>query len=371
MTTKRNASVWPLLGLAVALLVLARSGRPWVEFDPPQQVVTLNPKLGVHTRLTDEVEPIKVQRTFRMVREMGAPWAVEYFLWAAHEPSPGVYDWSHADLVVDHAVNQGITLIARLGYVPEWARPAQATHLYLDEAGYDAFARFVAAFVEHFRGRVKYIVVWNEPNLSQEWGYRTPDPAGYTELLRRAYLAAKTANPDVRVLGGALAPTLAPAGSEWAFNDLDYLQGMYNAGAAPYFDLLAAHSYGWIFDPDEPPSADAVNYRRVELLRDVMVRNGDGAKHIIITEAGWNDHPRWTKAVRPAQRAAYTVRAYERALSQWPWVDAVCMWAFRYPRPAGTYQDYYTFVNEDFEPKPLYLTVQAYATGTLAGVDAR
>ncbi len=371
VTTKRSGRVWPLLGLAAVLLILARSDRPWVEFDPPQQVVTLNPKLGVHTRLTDEVEPVKVQRTFRMVREMGAPWAVEYFLWAAHEPSPGVYDWSHADLVVDHAVNQGITLIARLGYVPEWARPARATHLYLDEAGYDAFARFVAAFAEHFRGRVNYIVVWNEPNLSQEWGYRTPDPAGYTELLRRAYLAAKTANPDVLVLGGALAPTLAPAGSEWAFNDLDYLQGMYDAGAAPYFDLLAAHSYGWIFGPDEPPSADAVNYRRVELLREVMVRNGDGAKHIIITEAGWNDHPRWTKAVRPAQRAAYTVRAYERALSEWPWVDAVCMWAFRYPRPAGTYQDYYTFVDENFEPKPLYLTVQAYATGAQAGLDAR
>ena len=95
--------------------------------------------MGVHTRLTDEVEPWKIQRTFQMVREMGASWVVEYFLWAAHEPQRGVYDWTHADLVVDHAVNQGLTVIARLGYVPEWARPKDATHLYLDEDGYDAF----------------------------------------------------------------------------------------------------------------------------------------------------------------------------------------------------------------------------------------
>jgi hypothetical protein len=344
-------------------LLLARSNRPWVEFGPPQRVISVNSKMGVHTRLTDEVEPWKIQRTLQMVREMGAAWIVEYFLWAAHEPAPGVYDWTHADLVVDHAINQGLTVVARLGYVPEWARPPRTSHLYLDEAGYDAFARFVAAFADHFRGRVNYIIIWNEPNLSQEWGYRPVDPAGYTELLRRSYVAAKAAVPDVKILGGALAPTLAPRGSEWGLNDLDYLQAMYDAGAAPYFDLLAVHSYGWTFGPDEPASVDAVNFRRVELLRDVMMRNGDRAKHVLITEGGWNDHPRWTKAVRPAQRATYTLRAYQVALEEWPWVDALCIWAFRYPRPAFTYQDYFTFVDVDFQPKPIYLAVQQYARG--------
>jgi hypothetical protein len=165
------------------------------------------------------------------------------------------------------------------------------------------------------------------------------------------------------VLGGALAPTLAPAESGLALNDLDFLQAMYTAGAAPYFDLLAAHAYGWTFSPDEPASPDAIAFSRVELLRAVMVRNGDAAKHMLITEGGWNDHPRWTKAVRPAQRAEYTVRAYQRALADWPWVDAVCLWAFRYPAPAGTYQDYYTFVDVNFQPKPIYGAVQAYALG--------
>ncbi len=360
---RAGARLAALVALAAACLLLARATRPWVEFGPKQQVVSINPKIGVHTRLTDEVEPWKIQRTFEMVREMGASWVVEYFLWAAHEPARGVYDWTHADMVVDHAVNQGLTVIARLGYVPGWARPPRTSPLYLDESGYDAFAEFAAAFAAHFRGRVAYIVVWNEPNLSQEWGYRSPDPAAYTELLRRTYGAVKAAAPDVSILAGALAPTLAPEGSEWALNDLDYLQGMYDAGAAPYFDLLAAHSYGWTFSPDSPPALDAVNFRRVELLRDVMVRNGDAAKHVIITEGGWNDHPRWTKAVRPAQRVVYTVAAYQMVLESWPWVDALCVWAFRYPKPAGTYQDYFTFVDADFHPKPIYLAVQRYASG--------
>jgi hypothetical protein len=352
-----------LLVLVIALALLARSERPSVEFGPRQQVTTINPKMCVHTRLTDEVEPWKIQETFKMVREMGTPWVVEYFLWAAQEPARGVYDWSHADLVVDHAANQGLKVIARLGYVPEWARPSNSSHLYLDDKHYDDFASFVGEFARHFRDRVDYIVIWNEPNLSQEWGYRPVDPAAYTEVLRRAYLAAKAANPDVKILGGALAPTLAPPGSEWALNDLDFLQGMYDAGAAPYFDALAAHSYGWTFDPDEPPDPSAVNFRRVELLREIMVRNGDAAKPIILTEGGWNDHPRWTKAVRPAQRVAYTIRAYEKVLQDWPWAEALCIWAFRYPRPSGTYQDYYTFVDGDFRPKPIYEAVQKYARG--------
>jgi hypothetical protein len=88
----------------------------------------------------------------------------------------------------------------------------------------------------------------------------------------------------------------------------------------------------------------------------------------MITEGGWNDHPRWTKAVRPAQRAEYTIQAYEIARREWPWLEVVCMWAFRYPRPAATYQDYYTFVGVDFQPKPIYLAVQQYASGGKAGL---
>jgi polysaccharide biosynthesis protein PslG len=98
-------------------------------------------------------------------------------------------------------------------------------------------------------------------------------------------------------------------------------------------------------------------------VRELMIRNGDAGKPVYITEAGWNDHPRWTKAVRPAQRAAYTIQAYEKVLRDWPWVEMIAMWAFRYPRPAGTYQDYFTFVDSAFNPKPIYLAVQQYAHG--------
>jgi polysaccharide biosynthesis protein PslG len=82
----------------------------------------------------------------------------------------------------------------------------QTISTYLDPAHFDDFALFAAAFAAHFRGQVNYIVVWNEPNLTGEWGMQPVDPAGYVALLRASYAAIKRANPDVMVLAGALAP---------------------------------------------------------------------------------------------------------------------------------------------------------------------
>ncbi len=67
--------------------------------------------------------------------------------------------------------------------------------------------------------------------------------------------------------------------------------------------------------------------------------------------------------MRPGQRIAYTVRAYAIAQEEWPWMPAVVMWAFRYPWDAKSYQDYFTFVRTDFEPKPIFQELQRYSRG--------
>lgn len=356
-----------LLLVATGVVVMLRLDSNTVPLGPQRHVATVNPKMGIHTRLTDEVEAWKIKRTLEMVREMGAPWIVEYFPWAYVEQQPGRFSWNHQDMVIDHAERQGLTVIARLGFVPEWARPADTTPLYLDEDRFEDFGRYAAEFVRRYAGRVHYVIIWNEPNLALEWGFAPVDPAKYVEMLRVVTPMIRAANPDVQILAGALAPTLAPPGSPDGMHDLLYLQAMYDLGAADYFDILAIHAYGWYSDPDEPAHPDVVNFRRTELLREIMVANGDGHKPAMITEGGWNDHPRWTRAVRPGQRIDYTVRAYEIAAQEWPWMQSVSPWVFRYPWDANNYQDYFTFVRTDFEPKPIYEEVQRYSRGEVAG----
>jgi hypothetical protein len=327
---------------------------------PPQTVQTLHPIVGVHTRLTDEVEEWKIQRTLQLVREMGAGWIVEFFPWAYYHAEDGGIAWEHPDLVVNHAQAQGLKIIARLGLTPGWARPKDTPLNYLDETAYDDFAVFAAAFAERYQGKVDYLIIGNEPNLNYEWGYRLTTPQDYVSLLEMVYPAVKAANPEMMVLGGALAPTLEPAGSPWGLNDLEYLAGMYELGAAAYFDGLAAHSYGLTFPPDFEPAPDVLNFRRIELLRQVMESYGDSHKSIYITETGWNDHPRWTQAVRPGQRIQYTLDALDFAEANWPYVEVVGIWAFRLPAATKSHMDYYTLVTPEFVAKPIYAELKAY-----------
>lgn len=348
-----------LLGLAL-LLSLLQPAPTMVVIGPQQEVRTTSPILGVHTRLTDEVEEWKIQRSLQMVRELGASWIVEFFPWAYYQAADGSVAWEHPDMVINHAHAQGLRVVARLGYTPDWARPPDTPLTYLDRDSYDDFAAFAAAFAKRYRGKVDYLIVGNEPNLSFEWGYRPTTPEDYVDLLRVVYPAVKDANPEVKVLAGALAPTLEPQGSPWAINDLTYLEGMYQAGAAGYFDGLAVHAYGLTFPPMSEPDLSALNFRRVELLRDIMVANGDEATKIYITESGWNDHPRWTHAVRPAQRIQYTLAAISFAEEHWPYVDLLAIWAFRYPAPTRSYPDYFTLVTPEFLTKPIYEAIQDF-----------
>jgi hypothetical protein len=366
--TRGQWLVYGVMGLLLTLmLVCLTSATPPLEIQlgPQQTVITLNPKMGVHTRLTDEVEPWKIKRTQELVREMGAPWIVEYFPWAYHEPFPGFFDWSHSDLVIDHANRQGLTIIARLGLTPEWARPRDSASSFLAPERYDDFGDFVQTFVERYGDRVAAVIIWNEPNLALEWGFQPIDPAGYTQLLKVAYQRAKAANPQVQVLGGALAPTLAPPGSAQAMNDLTYLHSMLDAGAGEAMDGLAVHAYGWVFPADDPPDPNVINFRRTELVHQLLVDSGRADLPIYITEGGWTDHPRWTRAVKPAQRIENTLRAYELVKS-WPWAKVMALWAFRYPWPARTYLDYFTLVTPEFDPKPIYLEVQKYSRAVVS-----
>ncbi len=349
--------------LLLVILIVGVLAKPLVTVGPQQKVETVNPKMGVHTRLTDEVEEWKIKRTLELVRAMRTPWVVEYFPWAYYEPLKGQFDWTHADLVVDHANAQGLTVIARLDFVPPWARPKNTTNSYLSRERYQDFGDFVYAFASHFRGRIEYLVIWNEPNLSSSWGFRPVDPEGYTELLKIAYRRAKYADPDIQVLAAGLAPNVADEGEEFALSDLTFLQRMYDAGAKECFDILAVHAYGNVFPPDDPAARDKINFARTELIHQLMVENGDGDKKIIITEGGWNDHPRWTKGVRPSQRIAYTIKAYEKARREWDWCLAVAFWAFRTPWPQRNFRDYFSFVTPEFIMKPIYEKVQAYAQG--------
>lgn len=335
---------------------------------------------GVNTFLQQEAEPAKRARILDLAQAAGFrairqefPWedievhARGDFIDRRNDPA-GVDAWAKYDQIVDLAEARGITIIARLSNPPAWSRARG------DELGTNAppddfndFGNFAAAVAARYQGRLRYYQVWNEPNGNEEWGLQDVDPEAFTRLLCLAYTRIKAVDPAAVVLAGALTPTVANDGRN--MNDLIFLERMYAAGAGACFDVLSAQGYGlWSGPTDQRLRPTVINYPHNLFLRDLMVRHGDAAKPIWISEMGWNVAPEGIAPafgrVTEAQQARYTVDAYRRAQAEWPWVGVNAYWFFK--RPADWERDqawyYFRMLEPDFTPLPVYHAVAEYAT---------
>lgn len=326
---------------------------------PQYPYTALNP-YGVNTFLEREVEDWKREKTLQMMADAGIGWMKQLFPWTEIEPKRGRYwddkynqdSWDKYDRIVALAEKYGVHIIARLDNVPDWVR-ADGSNPQTPPTDVEDYANFVATFVQHYRGRVQYIQIWNEPNLKAEWGGRL-DPAGYTRLLCRAYARAKEVDPNVVILSAPLAQTLEQG--DRGLDELAYLQQLYDAGMGPCYDILFANGYGFDQPPEAPPAPDRLNYRRVELLREVMVRNGEGAKPIWLNEYGWNAAPAslprgdlyWGRVTEDAQ-ARYTVDGIRYGRQNWPWLGVINIWYFRQVGDIPATRDDYYFRMVDVE----------------------
>jgi hypothetical protein len=262
----------------------------------------------------------------------------------------------------------GIQVIARLDTTPKWARPGNP-HPNTPPDDLEDFGDYVEAVVSRYRGRVRFYQIWNEPNLSVEWGADRPvDPEAATELLRVAHTRAKGADPSAVIVAPALAPTISD--SPEALSELVFLDRMYAAGAAAYFDIGSVQVYGLANGPDDRRlDPDRVNVSRAILYREIMVRHGDAKKPVWASEVGWNapgpgaEGDSLWGVVTPDQQARYTVRLLERARTEWPWMGVMNLWFLRRPEEGAekTIQGGFRMLDHDFRTRPVYTEVRSYA----------
>ena len=299
--------------------------------DPINQLFN-SPDYGVHTLMW--WKPERIETEMSLVTDMGFGWVKQKFPWREIEGiEKGQYDWYRPDRIVDKAEQAGVKLVVRLDRQPFWSEPV--ANQFKDNqppANLQDFADFCGVVAARYKGRIGAYEVWNEPNLSREWGEKMPNPAEYTELLKVCYAAIKAADPNAIVISAGLAPTGTDTAA--AMPDTKFLEGMYAAGAADYFDVLGLNAPGYKAPPElDPAEAEDPAYgggrwfafRHVEDMREIMVTNGDGRKQAAILEMGWtldqiNPDYAWF-AVDEATQADYLVRAYQYAAENWqPWM---------------------------------------------------
>jgi hypothetical protein len=149
---------------------------------------------------------------------------------------------------------------------------------------------------------------------------------------------------------------------------------MYEAGAAPYFDVLGVHAPGYMNPPERSPDdteADPdlqvrwITFRHVEDIRALMIRNGDDDKQIAITEMGWTtDHinPAYSwYAVTEAQQADYLVRAYQYARQNWsPWIGPMVTIYIADPSWTPAQEEYWWSITRPVRPGDPPVVLPAY-----------
>jgi polysaccharide biosynthesis protein PslG len=285
---------------------------------------------GTHVTAIDHA-PLARNDGFKLM------WA--YVPWQQVEPERGQFLFRKQDKwgrpqpnalsnVVSAAADAGMKLILRIDEVPGWAGGDPA---HLDPKDLEAY---LYEAVRYGKGTIQYVEVFNEPNLPYEWG-GAPDPAAYARLLAAAYNGVKRADPNVAVVSGAVSQRTGGLGG--SMEDVDWLDGLYRAGAAGSFDLLGMHAYLGSFAPETDPSTcSPMCFRDVERFREVMVRNGDGNKQALITEMGALPQtsvdlgPYAWMELAPDVRADYLVRALQMANGNYPWIRGAMVFNFDY-----------------------------------------
>lgn len=222
------------------------------------------PALGVTAHLSRPGEAEIASRECAMITNAGIGWVRFDTDWGEVQPDSNTWDYSHIDHAVAEARATGLQPLPVLGYWTWWTAPVWE-HL-------DDWRKFVRQTVSRYTNEVSAWEVWNEPNIDVFWG-ATPNPTQYVAVLQAACQEIKAADTNATVLLGGLSciPT-------------QYIEGVYAAGGAPYFDVMNVHPY----------SADTPERSRLaaelEALRGQMAVHGDDAKPIWITEIGWATH---------------------------------------------------------------------------------
>ncbi len=223
--------------------------------------------------------------------------------WGTIDPTQAAdNNWSAVDPVVAEAIRNGIQPLPFIFGTPTWVAQGLDGHQCAPEtcglyaprqaAAVEEWKRFLGEAVARYGPGGEFFAlnpdlpvvpittwqIWNEQN-SKTFYRPKPDPNAYGNLIEQSAAALRAADPTAKVLLGGMFGTPHGEDSEkttaWG-----YLKRFYRRpGISDYFEGVAAHPY----------SARMTKVKRqLKLIHDEIVRAGDTAAELWITEVGWS-----------------------------------------------------------------------------------
>lgn len=158
--------------------------------------------------------------------------------WQRTEREEGVYDFSWIDSIVDNLIARGMEPWIDLCYGNELYTEMAKTVFgavgcapIFSEREKKAWHDYVVALVRHFKGRVRWYEIWNEPDGRHCWkhGVNATETALFNIDTAKAI---KEADPQAKAIGAVLCGIR-----------LDYFEEMFETGMADYVDAVSFHRY--------------------------------------------------------------------------------------------------------------------------------
>ncbi|MFW6097516.1 MAG: SH3 domain-containing protein [Chloroflexota bacterium] len=206
-----------------------------------------------------------------LMQESGMTWVKFQHKWGPGDSPDAVADR------IGHAHGNGLKVLLSIP-------GAEAYPSSIDFNAYIEFLRGVAALGPDA------IEIWNEMNIDFEWPAGEIDPNSYVNnMLRPAYEAIKSANPNVMVISGAPAPTGFDDGTN-AWADDRYMAGVAAAGGANYMDCIGVHHNAGATPPNatsgHPAGSNHYSWYFMPTV-DMYYNAFGGARPVCLTELGY------------------------------------------------------------------------------------
>ena len=252
--------------------------------ETPYVLHSTGHELAINLNLLDF--PGQYDQIGQTLQANGYRYVRQTFDWSVIEPERGTFDWDQYDEIVSSLTTHNIEVIAVVEHSPGWARdPAQLDFADAPPVTNGDYASVIGEIVRRYKSTIQFVQIWDLPNQPEHWGGKTATPFDYLGLLSEAFNASRTANSETKVVLAELDPNYTEG---YAGADLEFLRGLYGAGGAPFFDIVAAQIDGGTASPyDRRTDANRINFSRAILFRELLRDVGDSAKPIWLTHYGW------------------------------------------------------------------------------------
>jgi hypothetical protein len=236
---------------------------------------------GIPTGVAFNMHVAGTDQDWDAIKAAGAVLCRHDLSWNGIEKVKGQYDFSRQDEILKKMDARGIRMLFVMAYDNPLYPKAETT-----DEGRQAYARWAAAAVAHFKGRGVLWEIWNEPNVGFWKGDAKMNSdqfaAQYVALVKAAVPAMRAADPNCFILGGSVS-CLWRDSFMWV--DAVLKDGLLDTG----INALSVHPYGYeqpelCIDNNQPGTKATESYG---LLRQKMAAIGKGEFPVVDTEVGY------------------------------------------------------------------------------------